>query len=332
MNKNRIKLTESQLHSLIAESVITALNELDQRTKASGMVNAQHDMNNLQAMKRNGQTTFNKNGRTVDIDNEISRRNRQINTFGNGLAHDLSMEYDPRRDEYQSNLARRKSSIQRLQNELDKVRNGGKSLYGNEESIIQDLNKAKGYYRSAMSDTHGYSVHSSHDGNYSIDTPQGRVYSNPSNGGISYDRGNNNSSNVNRLTKLHGITDAMSGYDDELNGYMDKDVENLKRRQNNVRNLRDYDDAYARWQDNDRQIKSAQSEYDRMSPLNPKKWFSKRPMDGPQAPTRPTWEGNENGEFDGYFSHHNPEDYDKDITNVRDRQARYRQAKKDYFG
>ena len=139
----------------------------------------------------------------------------------------------------------------------------------------------------------------------------------------------NDSSNVNRLNKLQGITDAMMGYDEELSGKMDKELDSIRRRQNNVRALRGYDDAYARWKENDNKVKQSQSRYDNQPFF--KKWFSKRPADGPQPPTKPEWVPNENGEFDGYFSHTNPEDYERDFDRLSQRRQSYKNARDRYF-
>ena len=126
-------------------------------------------------------------------------------------------------------------------------------------------------YKSLLADTNGYSVHALSNDGYSIQTPDGHAYSNSSGNGFYYDDSKNDSSNVNRLNKLQGITDAMMGYDDELSGKMDKELDSIRRRQGNVRALRDYDNAYARWKENDNKVKQSQSRYDNQPFF--KKWF-----------------------------------------------------------
>ena len=43
----------------------------------------------------------------------------------------------------------------------------------------------------------------------------------------------------------------MYGYDDELNGTIDRDVDSMKRRQRNVKESREYDDALDAWKKKD---------------------------------------------------------------------------------
>lgn len=324
----KIRITESELIGLINKAI---LNEVSQQSKAAAYVKGNKYLDDLRNRKANGERTFSKNGRMFDIDNEIQRRERQKDNFGKGLAYDLSMEYGKNKEHYKNTLEIAKSDVKNLRRKIKCIKSGEvRQKYDGELYALEaSLERSEQTLARLMNDTHGYSVHSSGNGGYVIQTPNGHSYSNESGNGMQYN--DSSSSNVTRLGKLRDITDAMSGYDDELSGRMDKNVDSLKRRQHNVQALRDYDDAYARWSQNDRKIKQAQSDYDRMSLLNPKKWFSKRPSDGPKPPIRPTWEPNEDGKFDGYFSHQNPSDYNKDIDVVRDRQKNYRDAKNRYF-
>ena len=324
----KIRITESELRSLVRKAI---LNEVSQQTKAAAYVKGNKNLSDLRNRKANGERTFSRNGRMFDIDNEIQRRERQQDNFGKGLAYDLSMEHDKYKEQYKKGLESAKSDVKNLRSQIKAIQNGEASQRydGEIHNLEASLERAEQRLKRLMNDTHGYSVHSSSDGGYSIQTPNGHAYSSGSGNGMQYS--DSGSANVTRLGKLRDITDAMSGYDDELSGRMDKNVDSLKRKQRNVQALRDYDDAYSRWEQGDREVKQAQGDYDRMSPLNPKKWFSKRPSDGPQPPIKPTWEPNENGEFDGYFSHQNPSDYDRDIDAVRNRQKNYKDAKNRYF-
>ena len=324
----KIRITESELIGLVRRAI---LNEVSQQSKAAAYVKGNKYLDDLRKRKANGERIFSKNGRMFDIDNEIQRKERQQDNFGKGLAYDLSMEYDKNKENYKNTLEIAKSDVKKLRRKIKEIKSGEvrQKYYGELDALEVSLERAEQRLKHLINDTHGYSVHSSSNGGYLIQTPNGHSYSNGSGNGMQYN--DSGSSNVTRLGKLRDVTDAMSGYDDELSGRMDKNIDSLKRRQRNVQALRDYDDAYARWDQNDRKIKQSQSDYDRMSPLNPKKWFSKRPSDGPKPPIKPTWEPNENGEFDGYFSHKNPSDYNKDIDAVRDRQKKYRDAKNRYF-
>lgn len=320
------RITESQLRNIVR----TALNEISQQAKAGSFVKANNDINRLNNMRVNGQKTYNKNGRTVDIDNEIGRRERQMRTFGQGLSHDISMEHGKNREDQQQRINLTKERISQIKNEIAKIENGEVKDYGGYklEGLKNSLHRSIDRYKSLMTDTNGYSVHALGNG-YSIQTPDGHAYSNSYGNGFYYDASKNNSSNVNRLNKLQGITDAMMGYDEELSGKMDKELDSIRRRQGNVRALRDYEDAYARWRENDDKVKQSQSRYDHQPFF--KKWFSKRPADGPQPPMKPEWTPNENGEFDGYFSHTNTEDYERDFDRLSQRKQSYKNARDKYF-
>ena len=322
----KIRITESELKKAIHDAI---LNEISQQTKASAFVKGNRNLDNLRNMKAKGETTFSRNGRMFDVDNEIKRRGRQQDTFGNGLAHDLSLEYGKDRERHRSDIEAAKSEVAELRSQIKSAMSGGKNYNGELEYLKDSLKRAERKLRSLLDNTNGYNVRSSSNGGYYIETPNGHAYSNGSENGIMYNDGS--SSNVTRLGKMRDITDAMSGYDDELSGRMDNDVRNLKRRQRNVRALRDYDDAYSRWKHDNERFRRAQQEYDEMSPLNPKKWFSKRHEWNMRPPQKPSWEPNDNGEFDGYFAHKNPDDYNKDIDAVRNRQKNYRDAKDRYF-
>ena len=322
----KIRITESELKQVIHDAI---LNEISQQTKASAFVKGNRKLDNLRNMKAKGETTFSRNGRMFDVDNEIKRRGRQQDTFGNGLAHDLSLEYGKDRERHRNDIESAKSEVAELRSQIKAAMNGGKNYNGELEYLKDSLKRAERRLRSLLDSTNGYNVRSSSNGGYSIETPNGHAYSNGSENGIMYNDGS--SSNVTRLGKMRDITDAMSGYDDELSGRMDNDVRNLQRRQQNVAAQKIYADAYSRWKRDNERFRRAQQEYDEMSPLNPKKWFSKRPEWNMRPPQKPVWQPNDNGEFDGYFAHKNYSDYNKDIDAVKERQKNYRDAKDRYF-
>lgn len=329
MNKI-IRLTESQLNSMILEGI---MNEISQQAKAGGLVKADQVLDNLRQARNKGQKQINKNGRVVDVNDEISRKERQQKAFGRGLAHDLSLEVGKNKDfhnknieNYRSKIADIKNNIQRIQNNPD-MTNSTKAA--RIDSLKSDLARATETLRGLMDNTNGYNVNSYGDGSYSIETPEGRAYTTDYTNGIQYDQRNNDSANVNRLSKLQGVTDAMSGYSDELSGRSEKRLDNLRRQQKNVKAINDYDRAYDEWSANDRAIKQSQSDYDRQPFF--KKMFTQRPADGPQPPIKPKWNGNENGEFDGYFGHEKAEDYEKDIDDTISRRNSYKDAKNKYF-
>ena len=253
-------MNESTLRRIIRESII---NEISQQTKAKAIVRTKNDIDRLVRMTSNGERMFTKNGHLTDVENEKTRRRRQLDAFEKGLGKDIGGE----------------------------VKSG---LNG-----------------------------------YTVTAPYGHAYSNESGSGVVY--GDNNSRKyLDKLSKFKDVTDAMYGYDDELNGTIDRDVDSMKRRQRNVKASREYDDALDAWKKKDIETREAQSKYDRM-PFY-RKLFKKRPADAPQKPKRPEWIPNEKGEFDGYFQKHNPEDYENDINAALDRKEKYRKAKERYFG
>lgn len=324
----KIRISESRLNNIVRKAI---MNEVNATTKASGFVRANDDITKLQKMRSDGNHTFNKNGREVDIDNEINRKTRQMQTFGNGFAHDLSMQYAPEREKYQTDIDKARADINYFKDYISKIENGEeKDSDGYKmRDCKANLERAMQKYRRLVNSPNGYKVTSSSNGEYHIETPKGLAYSDMRKNGIQYSDAQ--PSNVNRLSKLRDITDAMAGYHDDLSGAFDDEVQSLKRRQRNVKALRDYDDERERWHNEKLKADRAQAEYDRMSPLNPKKWFKKRPNGAPAEPKRPSWENNADGQFDGYFSHERPEEYDADIDNVRALQKRYRDAKDKFF-
>lgn len=331
------KLNENTIRRIIREAVI---NEISQQTKASAYVRANNDTRNLRGLSNRGEKTYrDQNGNLIDVENQLKRRYRQMSTFGRGLSHDIAHSVDPDREKFSNRMNNLAQKIKDTKDEIQRVREmDDEKLYSkyytfNREYCLRtlqnDLAKDMANYRAMANDSHGYNVSTTTDG-YAIDTPNGRVYSELSGNKVLYDKGQDNRSNLKRLDNLQGITDAMSGLDDELSGGFDRRLKSVRRQQKNVQALRDYDREVDDYEARKNQLWADQMNYDRKPFF--KKWFSKRPEDNLKKPQRPNWKPNEYGEFDGYFAHHDPKDYEKDYDELSARKERYKKAKDKYFG
>ena len=79
-------MNESTLRSIIRESII---NEISQQTKAKAIVRTKNDIDRLGRMASNGERMFTKNGHLTDVENEKTRRRRQLDAFEKGLGKDI---------------------------------------------------------------------------------------------------------------------------------------------------------------------------------------------------------------------------------------------------
>lgn len=324
----KIKLTESQLKNIIRKVV---LNEVTQQTKAGGFVKANNRIPELIKMRNGGQKYFKKNGRTIDIDNEIARKQRQKDAFGNGLAHDLSVEYGENGAKLQRKMEHYRNQIKTLSKQIaatkEKMEQDDGFNYNEKyNSLVAELQDAKRNYSRLSVATNGYKVYG--NGNdYTITTPKGQVYSDNQGGAINYSDYNSNS-NVNRLSKLKDVADAMKGYDEEMSGNMENHLGDMKRRRNNWQKIQDYNDAHSRWEKEDAEAADRQNKFDKKPFFM--KWGKKRPM-RPIEPQKPEWERGENGQYDGYFQSTNPREHDANIERTYDTINKYKDARNNYF-
>lgn len=325
----KIRLSESQLKNIIRKSI---LNEINQKYKAGGLVKAHNSIPELVRMKNNGQKYFVKNGRIVDIDNEIARKERQKTTFGDGFAHDLSIEHGENGAEFKKKLEYYRSQIKELTKQIaameEKIEQnkGGFEAQAKYKRLVSELQDARRNYGILSTSTNGFKVYA--DGhNYSIITPKGFVYSDNQGGGINYGDYNSNS-NVNRLSKLKDVSDALKGYDEELSGDMETRLGNMKRRRNNWQQIQNYNDAHRRWEKEDAKASEEQNKFDKKPFFM--KWGKKRPT-RPIEPQKPKWECGADGKYDGYLQSTNPRDHDADIESAYDIINKYKDARSAYF-
>lgn len=86
--KKRIRLSESELHNIIKESVKSVLNEISPEKIARAYVGAGVDLDDLNS--DNDKVATNRSGRKVHRDTQKDRRRRQMMTFRDGLSKQLS--------------------------------------------------------------------------------------------------------------------------------------------------------------------------------------------------------------------------------------------------
>lgn len=312
--KQKYVINEKQLISLIKKTI----NETSLNKKLGSMVKSDSEMRRLKDMLNNGQTTMQKNGKTVDIENELKRKGRQKDTFAKGGAKDIALQYDADRETYKNRHDRYIRQRDSLMAKYKMARNDSERNYLKDE--IDKINNALKQYHD---DTHGYKIYGNGDNGYHIDTPKGKAYSTDSADRIVYS--DPKQGNTDRLSKLNGITNAMMGYHDELDNVFDKKLMDTQRRQKNVQALRDYEQDHTQWEEDKRKQQDRMDDYQRQPFL--KKMFSKKPKDTLRPePKRPTWTPNDKGQFDGYFPHEDPKDYDKDMEDIRQRKQKYGQA------
>ena len=90
--KRKIRLSESQLHNIIKESVKNVLNEISPEKMARAYVGAGVDLDDLDSSRE--QVATNGVGRQVHRDTQKARRERQMNTFRHGLSNQLTKDLD----------------------------------------------------------------------------------------------------------------------------------------------------------------------------------------------------------------------------------------------
>ena len=86
------KITESQLKHIIAEAALQLLSETSMEKKGAAYVKAGIERDRLSKLKFQGVNSIQKNGQTVDIDDELSRLDRQERTFGQSAASDFGKQ------------------------------------------------------------------------------------------------------------------------------------------------------------------------------------------------------------------------------------------------
>lgn len=90
--KMKMKITESQLKQIVAEAALQLLSETSMEKKGAAYVKAGIERDRLSKLKSQGINSIQKNGQTVDIDNELSRLDRQERTFGQSAASDFGKQ------------------------------------------------------------------------------------------------------------------------------------------------------------------------------------------------------------------------------------------------
>lgn len=329
MGKNRIFLTESKLRDMISKVV---LNEISRQTMAKAFVKAEKDYDDLQDLQNSGQISYKKpNGKTRSVNYQKLRRDRQREAFANGLGHDLAAAgSESFREQGQKALQKVKDTEKQLelaqqQGDTDKIRDLTAQLRKDRENLYNYNTRNGGY---TVKFDRGRYVG---DENFDIENfgyGKNRAFKDRTFDEIGATRTDSEWADLDRRREL---ASAMMGYYDELHGgeygAYDKNIKDIRRQQRNRQAEEDYVAATEKW----KKDKDIQRDYDRMSPLNPKKWFTKRPT-LPPYPKSPEYEYNyrTDDSIFGYRSSKSSE-YDDEINNLLKQREYYRDAKDNYF-
>lgn len=322
-NRKKIVVNESVLNNMIRKTIVEALSEVSPERKGMGIVKANNKAQDLQNAYDSGQRTMKKGNRTVDVEDEIRRKNRQKDTFSDGLSHDIFMKYGKDRDDISNRIENCSSRIMKLKERLS----SGKCSETEQVRIKNEISNTVESLKSLYAYTGGFSVYADKDG-YKISFGDSRrnnngvAYSHATQRGMHY----SNPKDTNRTAQMQDITDILMGADAELTGnakhneYMDS----LQTDRDNVAGSRASDQARKDWSERKRDQERKQYEYD-SQPFY-KKMFSKRPEDFSEPePEKYKWKGN------GYYVGDNkPEDYDRWMNDQRNMNNTYINAYKNY--
>ena len=295
-NKKIIRLTESDLHSIIKESVSNLINELSPLTHGGAYVKSANNMKALKDKLNNGEKTMKKGNRTVDVANELERKQRQNKAFQNRFGGDINMGLNQDKKQAEQNLLQR---IKTLKQQFDIAKNGNDGEWQNlfkkyyhspnqmvfdsyRQNFIEDIKKHLDYCQYELNNLRmnkdgKYNVYNDGNGEFTINTPNSTAYSNAYGHNLAYS--NPTQKNVSDASRLQDVTDAMSGYYNELNGNIDSEIDKHNKEKlnynNYYKNRELYDNEKQQHQNYSDYINRKQNEYDNM-PFY-KKMFNKRP-------------------------------------------------------
>lgn len=329
-------ITESQLVKIVTESVKSVLNEVSDKMAGAAYVQANIKLKRLIGMLKNGVTTYKdeNTGRLRNVNIEIKRVKRQLESFGDNLSMRLNRKYDPDREknieEIKSQLEYEKKEYARY---LDVLKNPDNYPFdafiaadGSIETIKSEIERLSKKLRE-YDYTQGkrrFIVGCEDDGMYRIedkDKNVGSVSTMYKTSPLTF--GEVGREGVSLAGEFCGYTDALAGYHDSKSGEIDKRIGDNLRVQRNVSAIRDYDEK------KDRIERMNREEEERYNALPfYKRMFKQRPKKQEFNDKQPQWEPNENGEFDGYFRSMNPKDYDNDIDNLQKRKEELGRAMK----
>ena len=81
------------MKQIVAEAAHQLLSDISMEKKGAAYVKAGIERDRLSKLKSQGINSIQKNGQTVDIDNELSRLDRQERTFGRSAARDFGKQF-----------------------------------------------------------------------------------------------------------------------------------------------------------------------------------------------------------------------------------------------
>lgn len=308
-DRSIIRLTESDLHRIIRESVGCILNELTTNKRAAAFVGA----NNVQFPDTK---TMVKGNRVVDTEHEKKRKERQKNLFANSVARDVGKAIG--RDRGEAN----EKAIRDCEDEIAKM----EKIASNPDETEQRRLGAKEnirYFSDRLerlkSDTLGFSLGADADGYHMSDRNGNVAYSHTTGRHFGYD----DPTEANRASQMLDVTDRLMGYDDEVSQgkKLDSRLDYLERRQKNAANIEKYNKDKEDWEDRKWKADSEMQSWKGKSPIS--RMFSKKPAEfNEPEPQRPEWDKGGGG----YYFLGNSGDYDKDIEKQANLNTHYRAA------
>lgn len=276
-SKKVIKLNESDLHRLIAESIKHALNEMTPEKRGAAFVHA----NNFKAPDTR---TMQKGNRIVDTELEKQRKERQKDLFGKSVARDIGKAIGKDRG------AANEAEIARIEKLIEKAKNVLNDPHRPEGEKLQAKRALKDYNRALAdlkSDSLGFTLRGDENG-YHLSTKNGTVgYSHTNGRGINYD----DPKEANRASQMQGITDRLMGYDDEINNgeRLNGEEDFWKVRRDNTAALEKYYKDKDEWDRNKANADAEMSAYQGKNPIS--KLFSKKPQEFTEPePNKPKWD------------------------------------------
>lgn len=307
--KRTVRLTESDLHNIIKESVNRILSEVSTNKRAAAFVGA----NNY---KFPDSKTMMKGNRVVDTEYEKERKERQKRLFGNSVARDVGKEIGKDRGEANAKAIRDcEKTIADMQRIVDNPNETEQRRLGAKENIkyFKDkLDKLK-------SDTLGFSLKGDKDGYHLSDRNGNVAFSHLNNRRFNYD----DPREANRTAQMLDVTDRLMGYDDEVSQgkKLDGRVDYLERRQKNAANIEKYNKDKEDWENRKWKADSEMQSWKGKNPIS--RMFSKKPAEfNEPEPQRPEWDKGGGG----YYFLGNSGDYDKDIEKQTNLNTHYRAA------
>ena len=297
MNKKTIRLTESDLHRIIKESVNRVLNEVSTNKRAAALVKANNQ-------KFPDTKTMMKGNRVVDTNLEKQRKERQKDLFANSVARDVGKAIGRDRGERNAkSIAACQIAIKTLQKRIEDPNMGEERR----KLAMDDIKRYKEQLKKLRSDNLGFKLSANNDGYHLSDDNGNVAYSNVDVNGFNYD----DPKEANRASQMMDVTDRLMGYDDELNqgSKLDGRLDYLQRRKQNAANLEKYYKDKEDWEDRKWKAGNKMDAWKSKNPVS--RMFSKKPEEfNEPEPRKPEWDKGGGG----YYFLGKSDDYNDSIV------------------